>query len=112
MGYITQLYLIFVTFQELCYESLRFVIYYFSEQDHPELRDLCNFHVKPGMCSEWHDVEQTLNIAERKLREIDANSPSKCCRKIFSHRLQKDVNTIAENLMAALESPGVEHNSL
>ena len=82
--------------------------------DSPTLSDL-NAHVKPQMCAKWYDVGLALSITEGKLTEIQANNPNdvgKCCRQMFSHWLQKDVHASWEKLMTALESPGVDHNSL
>jgi len=67
------------------------------------------------MCTTWHDVGLALSITEGKLKEIKANNPNDvgtCCKQMFSHWLQKDIHASWEKLMTALESPGIEYNSL
>jgi len=82
--------------------------------DCPNLPDLIA-HVRPDICHIWDDVGLTLSIAEGKLKEIKANSPTdvrQCCREMFSHWLSKDLDASWEKLMTALESPGIEQNRL
>jgi len=82
--------------------------------DRPTLPDL-NAYVRPVTCAKWHDLGLALGIIEWKLKEIKANSPNdvgECCREMFSYWLQRDVDASWKKLIAALESPGVEHNSL